>query len=150
METRKNNHRAMSRVVTLFGCFLLKRRLDANRSNNWLRTSLLPAFKGLRYALLAERNLRFEVLAALASIALGLVLSIGITQWALVALAIGLVLLSEVFNSAIEQLADVVNPFYDQRIGMVKDLSAGAVLLASMTALGIGGLVFIPEILDFL
>jgi len=140
----------MSRVVTLFGCFLLKRRLDANRSNNWLRTSLLPAFKGLRYALLAERNLRFEVLAALASIALGLVLSIGLTQWALVALAIGLVLLSEVFNSAIEQLADVVNPSYDQRIGMVKDLSAGAVLLASMTALGIGGLVFIPEILDFL
>ena len=60
---------------------------------------------------------------------------------------IGLVLAAEAVNSAIEALADVVSPDYNEGIKRTKDLAAGAVLLLAMTAAMVGLIIFIPKLL---
>lgn len=67
-------------------------------------------------------------------------------EWIAVFVAIGLVFAAEAINSAIERLADVVQPEKDERIRDVKDISAGAVLACAITALVIGIIVFLPKL----
>ncbi len=62
----------------------------------------------------------------------------------MIVVAIGFVFAAELFNSAIEGLTDVVSPEHDKRAGLVKDMAAGAVLIAAITALIIGLIIFIP------
>ena len=66
--------------------------------------------------------------------------------WALVGLAIGLVLVAEMANTAIEALADLLHPGQHLEIGFAKDVAAGAVLLASLVAIGVG-LAYLAELL---
>ena len=68
-------------------------------------------------------------------------------QWAVLAIAILTVFIAEIFNSAIENLADVVSPEYNDAIKRVKDYCAAAVLLASILAVIAGLLIFLPEII---
>ena len=58
--------------------------------------------------------------------------------WALVGLAVGLVLVAEMANTAIETLADHLHPGQHPEIGVVKDVAAGAVLVASLVAMVVG------------
>jgi len=75
---------------------------------------------------------------------LGWYLKIAHDDWCWVATAIALVLMAEAFNTAVETLADEVSLEHRVRIGIAKDLGAGAVLIAALAALVIGLLVFIP------
>ena len=68
-------------------------------------------------------------------------------EWIAVAVAIGLVFITEAINTAIEQLADVVSPGKNERIGRIKDLAAAAVLLSAITAVVIGLVVFGPQVM---
>ncbi|MBO6080179.1 MAG: diacylglycerol kinase family protein, partial [Bacteroidales bacterium] len=77
----------------------------------------------------------------------GVLLKLSILEWAAVAFAVGLVFSGEIFNSAIEDLSDVVCPERDDRIKKVKDLAAAAVLVNAIAAAVIGLLVFIPKII---
>ena len=77
----------------------------------------------------------------------GVLLKLSILEWVAVAFAVGLVFSGEIFNSAIEDLADVVCPERDERIKKVKDLAAAAVLVNAITAAVIGLLVFVPKII---
>ena len=67
-------------------------------------------------------------------------------EWALVALAVAGVWAAELFNTAIEALTNLVSPGYHPLAGRAKDVAAGAVLLAALGALAVGGLVFGPRI----
>jgi diacylglycerol kinase len=73
-------------------------------------------------------------------------LEISRTDWLAVVLAIGLVLVAEATNTALEELVNFVSPEYHKQAGIVKDVAAGAVLLAAIIALVVGLLVFIPPI----
>lgn len=53
----------------------------------------------------------------------------------------------ELFNTAIEKLTDLVSPHYDENAGKVKDLAAGAVLVVSIAAIGLGLLLFLPHLI---
>ena len=75
-------------------------------------------------------------------------LKLSVLQWAAVAFAVGLVFSGEIFNSAIEDLSDVVCPERDDRIKKVKDLAAAAVLVNAIAAAVIGLLVFVPKIIQ--
>ena len=77
-----------------------------------------------------------------AAVALGLVLGLTRGEWSAVALAIGLVLSVELVNTAGEQLVDLLHPEHDPRWGRIKDLLAGASLVASLAAAVVGVLVF--------
>jgi len=105
------------------------------------------AFAGIRNLLVYEHNSRIHLLVAILVSILGIVLHISPWQWAILAIAIFGVFIAEIFNSAIEKLADVVSPGYHEEIKKVKDYCAAAVLLASMLAVIAGIIIILPEII---
>jgi diacylglycerol kinase len=108
------------------------------------------AFKGIITLLKREHNARIHLGATLSATILGLLLKINTTEWISIVIVIGLVILTELFNSAIERLADLVEPNWNDLIGQVKDYSAGAVLISAIISIIVGGLIFIPKLLKLL
>ena len=95
------------------------------------------ALRGLAHALRAEASLRLQALAMAAAFAALAWLQPAPVWWALVVLASALVLAAELLNTAIEQLADLLQPDAHPRIRVVKDCAAAAVLIAALGALGV-------------
>ncbi len=85
-------------------------------------------------------------LGALVAIA-GFYFEISATEWMFQTLAIGLVLAMEGLNTAVEKLADFVHPQFHEKIGFIKDIAAGAVFFAALTALVIGAIIYVPKFL---
>lgn len=108
--------------------------------------SFTYAFNGFRILLKEEHNSRIHLFATICVVVAGIVFHISTLEWAAVVFAIGMVFGSEIFNSSIEDLADVVCPERDERIKKVKDLSAAAVLVSAITAFVIGLIIFLPKI----
>ena len=108
--------------------------------------------KGFGYALrgiaagAGGRNFRVMLAVAAAVILLGYFLEVSRTEWALLALATGLVLGMELLNTAGEKLVDILSPDHDRRYGQVKDILAGGVLVAAAAAAVVGVLIFWPRI----
>ena len=67
------------------------------------------------------------------------------TEWLFQTLAIGLVMSIEGLNTAVEKIADFIHPNYHERIGFIKDIAAGAVFFAAMTAIAIGLIIYLPK-----
>ena len=107
-----------------------------------------PAIKGLRISLRTERNVQLHFLAVAFAVILGFSLNISILEWLIILLLFGLVLGLELLNTAIEKLCNVVQPEKDDRIGIIKDISAAAVLWASIVAMIAGIIIFIPKLLN--
>jgi|SRR5450759_1143682 diacylglycerol kinase len=105
------------------------------------------AFQGLLSLVKNEHNARIHLFATILAIVLGIVMKISVTEWALLTIVIGLVFISELFNTAIEKLADFVHPEWNDQIKKVKDYAAAAVFISAIIALVAGGLIFIPRIL---
>ncbi|MCK5857491.1 MAG: diacylglycerol kinase family protein [Bacteroidales bacterium] len=91
-----------------------------------------------------QYNFYIHISLAIIAIALGFYFDINSNEFLWIITAIGLVLSAEIFNTAIEKLTDLVQPKHDPRAGIIKDLSAGAVLILAITALIIGLIIFIP------
>ena len=108
--------------------------------------SFAHAFNGLGIALKEEANLKIHLSSAIIAILLGLLLDIPRDEWVIIILVIGLVISSELLNTAIENLCDRVTTENDAAIKKVKDISAAAVAICSFTALIIGMLIFAPKI----
>lgn len=112
--------------------------------------NLLESFRfaaaGLRYVLRTQRNARIHLIFTAGVIVLGLWLGIPAPQWAVLALTIGLVLASEMLNTVAETLVDLVSPGYHPLAKVVKDVTAGAVLLSSITAVVVGLLILGPPL----
>jgi diacylglycerol kinase (ATP) len=106
------------------------------------------AGQGVWYVVRTQRNMRVHLLAGSAAIVAGLVLRIGAADWACVLLAIGLVLTAETLNTVVEALADLCTDEYHPLAKIAKDAAAGAVLIASAAALGVGIAVFLPRLLS--
>jgi diacylglycerol kinase len=104
------------------------------------------AGQGVWHAVRTQRNMRVHLAAAIAAITAGLVLGIGALAWACVALAIGLVLAAETLNTVVEALADLCTAELHPLAKVAKDAAAGAVLIASATAVGVGAAVFLPRL----
>lgn len=111
-------------------------------------TSFGYAFKGIKYLLKNENNIRYQLLASSMVIGLGGYLKVNNTEWLVLTIMIGLVLMAEAFNTAIETLCDTVHPDRHPRIGLVKDLAAGAVLIISFTAAIIGLIILGSKLLN--
>jgi len=106
------------------------------------------AFQGLKTFFLTQHNAWVHCLAAVLAITLSYVLHINITEWLFVIFAIGLVFITEMLNTAIEFLCDAITLETHPRIKKVKDVSAAAVLLASVVAAIIGLIIFIPRLIN--
>lgn len=102
------------------------------------------AFRGVVTMFTQGGNALVHGFATLCVVVAGIVCRITIMEWIAVAIAVGMVMAAETFNTAVELLCDKVCPKYDSMIGKIKDLSAGAVLWCALSAALIGLLVFLP------
>ncbi|MGB9800776.1 MAG: diacylglycerol kinase family protein [Thermanaerothrix sp.] len=114
--------------------------------------SRLPAFRhafsGLGYVLRTQKNAWIHASATILVIVLGSWLGLDALRWAILIFAIGLVWLSEAFNTALEAFVDLVNPDTHPLAGIAKDTAAAAVLIAAITAAIIGILILGPPLLQ--
>lgn len=106
--------------------------------------SFIPALLGLKSAFASENNIRFHLLAVIMVVAAGIYFHLPSGAWLWIVAAIGWVLTVEYMNTAIEKLTDIVSPQFDERAGNVKDIAAAAVLIATLTAIVIGVIIFFP------
>jgi diacylglycerol kinase (ATP) len=104
------------------------------------------AFAGLWYALRTQRNTRIHLTIAACAIALGLWLGISTTQWAVLTLTIGFVLVSEMLNTVAETLVDLISPGYHPLARIIKDVTAAAVLLGAIISVIVGLLILGPPL----
>jgi diacylglycerol kinase (ATP) len=108
--------------------------------------SFTYAFKGVLHIYSKEHNMWIHLLATIIVILSGCYYHISSTEWIAVCIAIGFVISAELFNSAIEKLVNLVSPGVHPLAGLIKDIAAGAVLIAAITAAVIGIIVFGPRV----
>lgn len=104
------------------------------------------AFNGLRILIKEEHNARIHLLATVLVVALSAILKITINEWIAVLRCIGFVFLAEILNTAIENLCDFVSHEKRQQIKIIKDLAAGAVLIATIISVVTACFIFIPKL----
>jgi diacylglycerol kinase (ATP) len=108
------------------------------------------AFSGIISLLKNEHNSRIHLAAAIFAIIAGIIFKLDIQEWCFLLIIIGMVFIAELLNSALEALADQVEPDINDLIRKAKDYSAGAVLISAIIALITGLLIFIPKIIFLL
>ncbi len=111
-----------------------------------LAASFRYAFAGLGYLFRTQPNARIHLLLTLAVLAVGLWLGLPARDWAVIALTVGLVLMAEAFNTALEALVDLACPGQHPLAGRAKDVGAGAVTLAALAAALVGLLLLGPPL----
>jgi diacylglycerol kinase (ATP) len=111
--------------------------------------SFTHAFHGIVFLFNSQVNARIELIITGIVIIAGILFRISISEWLIILLCITLVLSLEGINTAIEIFADKLHPDFDKEIGKVKDVAAGAVLIASIVAAIIGFIIFVPRLLEF-
>ncbi|MGN6490989.1 MAG: diacylglycerol kinase family protein [Agriterribacter sp.] len=94
-----------------------------------------------------ERNGQVQLIAAIVVVVLGFWLNITRAEWIAVLLCIVAVLSLEMINTALEKLCNLIQPDYHPAIKVIKDVSAGAVLLSAVASLIIGLIIFLPRVL---
>jgi diacylglycerol kinase len=104
------------------------------------------AGQGVWHAVRTQRNMRVHLAAAVLVVTGGAIAGISAGDWAALALAIGLVLTAEIFNTVIEAIIDLQTPEFHPLAKIAKDGAAGAVLVASLAAVGVAIAVFVPHL----
>ena len=108
--------------------------------------SLKFAFKGAWLLLTTEDSIKAQVLMAVIVTVMGFCFDISNIEWMLQFLAIGMVLVAEALNTAVEKIADFVHPDFHAKIGFIKDIAAGAPAFAGIISLILAGFIYIPKI----
>ncbi|MGY8938707.1 MAG: diacylglycerol kinase family protein [Flavobacteriales bacterium] len=108
--------------------------------------SLKFAFKGAWLLLTTEDSIKAQVIMAIIITVLGCFFNISNIEWMLQFLVIGMVLVAESLNTAVEKIADFVHPDYHEKIGFIKDIAAGAPTFAGITSLIVAGFIYFPKI----
>jgi undecaprenol kinase/diacylglycerol kinase (ATP) len=108
-----------------------------------LLKSFKYALRGFSGVAITQPNFIIHLLAIGVVFVVGYIKKISLMEWGLVVLAIGLVLIAEIFNTAVEWLGDQVSPDYKEKVKWAKDAAAGGVLVAAGTAILIAIIVFI-------
>jgi len=109
--------------------------------------SFQHAFAGLWHTLRTQRNARIHLSIAIIVIIVGLILNLKEGDWAIIGLTIGFIFVTEMFNTVIEAVIDLVTEEYRPLAKQAKDVAAGAVLVAAMTAVAVGLLILGPPLL---
>ena len=102
------------------------------------------ALKGAVKLITTEHSVMVQSSIAVLLVIAGFYFQISKTDWMFQTLAFGLVLGIEGLNTAVEKIADFVHPDYHERIGFIKDIAAGSVFFAAMTAIAIGLMIYLP------
>lgn len=107
--------------------------------------SLTFAIRGAWLLITTEHSIMVQVGIAIIMTVVGFIMQLSSIEWMFQLLAIGLVLVAESLNTGIEKLSDFVHPDYNDRIGFIKDISAGAATFAAIIAVIIGLIIYLPK-----
>jgi len=108
--------------------------------------SLVFAIKGAFKLMSTEHSIIVQTSIGVLITIAGFYFQISKEEWMFQILALGLVLSVEGLNTAVEKVADFIHPEYHKKIGFIKDIAAGAVFFAAITAITIGCFIYIPKI----
>ncbi|MEA3449750.1 MAG: diacylglycerol kinase family protein [Patescibacteria group bacterium] len=103
------------------------------------------AHKGLLKTLHEEQNLKIQIFVAFIVLILAIYLHLSRLEFVILIIVIGLVILMEIANSALELVTDILKPRLDIYVKEVKDIAAAAVLVSSLLAIAVGVLIFWPH-----
>lgn len=117
------------------------------------RRTLFQSFKyalnGIKYAIREDQNFRVHILATLLVISMSLMFDVSPFEMGILGVMIVLVIATEMINTAIENMVDLITKEYREEAKIAKDVGAGMVLVSSVGALIVGFLIFTPYILRF-
>ena len=117
---------------------LLKKQID----------SFTAAINGIVESISQEFHLKIHLIAIICVVFLGFYMSISKTEWLFLILTMSAVVCLEIVNSAIESLCNKVTKENDPLIKLAKDMAAGSVLIAAISSVIIGCIIFIPKFID--
>lgn len=123
-----------------------KLKLDNKR----LTHSFKYAFEGIKQSYKGEQNLKIHTFVAILVIVFGFFLKINYYEWLICLILIGLVLMAEFFNTAIEYVVDLASPKIHPLAKAAKDTASAGVLIISIISAIIGTIIFIPKLIDFI
>ena len=106
------------------------------------------AFSGLLKFFKQEHNARIHLVAICIVLPLGWYFKLNRLDWSFLLIAIALVIITELINTAVETICDLVEPNYNEAVKDTKDFAAGATLMAALVSFIIGIMVFAPKIWD--
>ena len=115
------------------------------KPDTWLET-LNCAVEGLLHAVKTQRHMRWHAVACLAVVLLAPLLHVTPEEFALLCLAAALVVVGELFNTALENLVDLASPDFHPLAKAAKDVAAGAVLVAAFAAVAVGWVILFPKL----
>jgi len=104
------------------------------------------ALKGMWLLMNTEDSIKAQLFVAIIITAFGFYFNISNIEWMFQFFAIGLVLVAEALNTAVEKISDFIHPEYHEKIGFIKDIAAGASSFAAFTSLIIAGFIYISKI----
>lgn len=107
--------------------------------------SLKFAFKGIWILIATEDSIKVQMTVAIFATVIGFYFDISATEWMTQTIVIGIVLVAEAANTAIEKIADFIHPDYHKEIGIIKDVAAGIPGFAALISLIIAGIIYIPK-----
>lgn len=113
-------------------------------------SSVKDCLNGFSYIISSEHNFKREIVLGIVALVLSLIFKITAIEFAIVLLVIALVIVSEVFNTAIEKVVDLYTKDYNEIARIAKDVSALAVLTMCIFALSIGIIIFVPRIIELI
>lgn len=117
-----------------------------------VRDFILDRLKAIKFAvrgfwilIRTEKSIIIQVIIGIIMTIVGVMVDISATEWLFQIVAIGMLLVAESLNTAIEKIADFVHPDYHKKIEQIKDVSAGAAFFAAIFAIIIGLIIYIPK-----
>ena len=132
---------------------MLKNNASYSANENFFKKKIASfkfALMGFKWLMRTEPNARFHLLATLMVLILGYILDLSAIEWLWIILAVTLVFMAELLNTALEYLADALHPEHHPKVGKAKDMAAAATLLAAIFAVLVGIIVFGSKLLTFL
>lgn len=127
----------------------MERRSKNNKDKNSIRPytdGFRHAIRGILLAFRTETNLRIHGLAAFLVVLLSYEMGLNTMEWCVIILCISMVITAEVFNTAVENLADAISLDDNPYIKNAKDIAAGGVLITAVASIIISAIVFIPKL----
>ena len=118
--------------------------MESEFKKKTIAQKLFNALYGAILPYRTEVSIRIQTMLVLLGVIFGFYFHITRSDWIFVAIASAILLITECVNTALEKLVDLVSPGYHEMAGMVKDIAAGAVFIAGLTAFIIALLVFVP------
>jgi diacylglycerol kinase (ATP) len=108
--------------------------------------SVRYAFKGAYLLITTEASLKLQFFIGVIMTIAGFYYQLSPIEWIIQILTIALIMAIEGLNTAIEEMANFVHPEYHKKIGLIKDLSAGAVFIFAIAAIIVGCIIYFPKI----